>query len=650
MAGRLGKALSLLLSLTIIAVMVGCSGTAGEPTADEVVNKVLAAQAKIRSYRLEMYVTTDIDGQFDSERLDETMWIDASCVIDQANNQMEATMRVETESDGERDVTETITYLMGDNVYVGHAFPGQEPTWTEAEVWEDFWETQDTIDQQLELLRGAEVKRLRDERVEGTDCYVLEITPHFDQFWQMATQYTLVFGMTAPDPEEVIKEVSIRQWIAKDTFFLVRGEIQMTVHLTSEALGMPEDEGQVTSRMDMYVVAYDYNEPVSIELPPEVDGEVDGEGTFNIGLITDLTGPASVEMVPLAQALMDLVRYVNEEDPMPDVEIKVITYDTRSDPARGVPGYDWLKERGAKLLFSPLPMVGELLKPFVERERIPLLMTCGSYPLVDPPGWAFCSVSPVSYQINCLLRWISEEHWDYVEGAPKIGLVGWYDATTVELETAISEYCQAGTDEFDYVGGFLAPMGTVVWDAQVELLKECDYVCIPQTGVASATFVKEFRENGYTATFIGTDTLSAFQGMLVGTCGWEALDGMLTVDSTLWWDADHPLVGLAKELLHRYDPMGAEDMIYSGSSYVSGIQQAYFFLDILRAAIEQVGAENFTGQAFYDTAVAFETTYEGLPEWGFTETIRYASKHVAVYEWTAEWEELTRVSPWLPVG
>ncbi|MBL7119189.1 MAG: hypothetical protein ISS53_00735 [Dehalococcoidia bacterium] len=62
-----------------------------------------------------------------------------------------------------------------------------------------------------------------------------------------------------------------------------------------------------------------------------------------------------------------------------------------------------------------------------------------------------------------------------------------------------------------------------------------------------------------------------------------------------------------------------------------------------------LSSENFDSQAFYDQAVKFTTNWEGYPEWGFTETMRYSVKHIAIYEARADVEDVVRVSDWLPV-
>jgi len=70
---------------------------------------------------------------------------------------------------------------------------------------------------------------------------------------------------------EAFKNFSVKQWGAKDTYFLTKVEMYMAIELTPEALGFPEEEGLMTMDIKMDLLAYNYNQPVSIELPPEAE-------------------------------------------------------------------------------------------------------------------------------------------------------------------------------------------------------------------------------------------------------------------------------------------------------------------------------------------------------------------------------------------
>ena len=51
---------------------------------------------------------------------------------------------------------------------------------------------------------------------------------------------------------------------------LLKAEIRMTATLTAEDMGVTDQEGEMAMSMMMNLSAYDWNEPVSIELPSGV--------------------------------------------------------------------------------------------------------------------------------------------------------------------------------------------------------------------------------------------------------------------------------------------------------------------------------------------------------------------------------------------
>jgi len=378
--------------------------------------------------------------------------------------------------------------------------------------------------------------------------------------------------------------------------------------------------------------------------------ETEEEAIITIGEITDLTGPGAPGALPFHYVIEDLARYYNEEGLIPGVRVEIATYNTMRDPARDIPGYQWVRERGAQVVIAVMHTTAEILKPYVEKDKIPLVVPVCTMDIVEPSGWLFCASCPPSYEINTLLKWISEERWDYGKGIPQIGFAGWSEPYSVEQERAMREYCQAHPDEFQWAGGFLAPWGTMTWGGEVEKLKDCDYI----SGFAYPTgsFIREFRSKGHTATFIGTSGQPVYRGFFVDMCGWEALDGMLTTSANLWWNEVSPKVELAEELLYEYRPGQAEEIIYAGSGYLAGYHSVYALFEVLRKAVEEVGAENFDGEAFYNAAIKFKTAgsmWEGYPEWSFGETERHFVKHVQIYQWNAEVGDLIRVSDWLPL-
>jgi ABC-type branched-subunit amino acid transport system substrate-binding protein len=376
-----------------------------------------------------------------------------------------------------------------------------------------------------------------------------------------------------------------------------------------------------------------------------------GKVTITIGELTDLTGPASPAVATIHYALEDMVRYYNDEGLIPGVKLNVATWDTQYDPSRDVPGYDWVREKGARLIVAVTPQDALILKPFAERDKVAVAALGTDPGLLEPPGWVFCMSNSQGMEAKTLLKWIADQVWNYGQGAvPKVGLVAWNDATSKDLEEAIKGYCQAHSDKFQYAGGILAPMGTMMWGGQVDALKGCDYIFA--FGQGGCSFIQEFRGRGYHATFIDAGTFSMMESYVVNTLGWQGLDGIFSANSTPGWNDNTTIVNLAKELLSKYRPGQAKDIVDAGFAYVGGVHNLVATFQILQQAMEKVGAKNFNGQAYYDAAVKFETggpLYEGYPQWGFSATKRYLVDDSVIFKFSAEEKELVKITDWLPL-
>jgi len=378
--------------------------------------------------------------------------------------------------------------------------------------------------------------------------------------------------------------------------------------------------------------------------------EAEGKEVITIGFLTDIAGPAGPGLRYLGWGLDDLVKYYNKNDLIPGVQLKVVTYDTKYDPSRDVPGYEWAKAQGAQVIFSPLTTTGEGLKARAENDKIPLVIQSGTADLIDPPGWAFCVNAPPSSLMKPLLKWLSEQ-WPY-ERKIKVGCAGWTHPFGRDTEKGAREYCQAHPDEFEWVASRLTPSGTMTWFSEVDKLQTCDYVVIACPGIGQVTFISDFRAKEYTAKFVDTDSVGVYIDITVDKVGWEAVDGTLIACGWFWWNEPYPMVDMAKQLLQEYHAGEAAACIRSGLGYSGGFGQFYLALEILQRAIEEVGAENFDGQAYYDAATSYRMTdpvWEGYPERFFSESKRLIVSEAKLYEWRADVQDLVSVSDWLPL-
>jgi hypothetical protein len=210
--------------------------------------------------------------------------MDSSGMMDIENSQMKMNMTMYMEIAGEDNVDmEMEIYFIDNMIYMMMDVPGTGPTWmksdTPVETWDEVTGQWGGLSSYLELLELAEIEVTGSERVGGVDCYVVEITPDMEQLWQIFMHQTeLALGMPDIDEEsldEVFHNYSVKQWIAKDTYLLIKAEIDMTMEFTPEILGFPEEEGELKMDATLTMLVYDYNQPVSIELPPEAEDAVE---------------------------------------------------------------------------------------------------------------------------------------------------------------------------------------------------------------------------------------------------------------------------------------------------------------------------------------------------------------------------------------
>ena len=117
------------------------------------------------------------------------------------------------------------------------------------------------IEQQLELLKSAtDLKFLKHETLDGSDCYVVEFTPDPVSIASWLLNYTIlgISQDTSDKFSKTFKNLTCTAWIDKKTKLLKNMDIVLGI--------TPEN---VSADINMTMKMYDYNQPVDITLPPE---------------------------------------------------------------------------------------------------------------------------------------------------------------------------------------------------------------------------------------------------------------------------------------------------------------------------------------------------------------------------------------------
>jgi len=268
------RILVLSLALILSFTLVGCAG--GELTQEEIdriIDNVTSAQYDTVTLDMDMSMTVKVEGGPEPGEM--TMVGDGTGAMDMASREMQMTMNMTMDIPeiGEQEMATEI-YLVGGWMYMKMSIPEMGEQWMKLPLTEEMWQQQSQIDQQIELLKTAvEIKSLPDEAVNGTDCYVFQIVPSMEALGELLSQQAL--GMEGMDfgqlnLADLFKEMSVKEWIAKDTYRVMKAEVAMVLEMRPADVGATEaDFEKMTMDINVGERLYDYNQPVSITLPQE---------------------------------------------------------------------------------------------------------------------------------------------------------------------------------------------------------------------------------------------------------------------------------------------------------------------------------------------------------------------------------------------
>ena len=243
-------------------------------TAEQIRDQTITALDELDTCQFQMDMTMDMSLAAEGEITHLLMAVIADGAMDRPSENLYMHIYMALEIPGlEQMETSVEAYILDDWFYMGQAFPPEPAVWTKSPLTAYEWEKQDIASQQLDLLLDVDVELLGTEAVDGTECYVLELTPDMEKLWALM-QWAGAEGGLPPDLdlEEVLADFSVMQWIAKDTYFTRKTTVNLFMVFTPESLGLtPEPYSSFipTADMAITIIMHHINEPVTIELPPE---------------------------------------------------------------------------------------------------------------------------------------------------------------------------------------------------------------------------------------------------------------------------------------------------------------------------------------------------------------------------------------------
>jgi hypothetical protein len=220
-------------------------------SAAEVLNKSISAMENVETYsftvRSSMLVVGDVSVLGGGAQKTDLVW---DGQVDGKNRRMHITADMVSSSSN----SSVEQYVIGGKQYVKIPMFG----WIMNDTGSEFWDAKTYARLQPGSLNVSSVL-VGEEDVNGIKCYVVDMN--------LSSMEALASMMQQPGSTEGIKEIKraeMREWIAKDSFLLIRSETKADI----VGAGM---EAYINTTMDFS----GYNNPISIELPAEAENAMD---------------------------------------------------------------------------------------------------------------------------------------------------------------------------------------------------------------------------------------------------------------------------------------------------------------------------------------------------------------------------------------
>ena len=264
--------LALVLSFSL-AALAGCGEKLPREEMDQIVAASTDASYDTISFDTELPMTIEVKGGSDPGTI--IVSTSGTGFVDMVNQAMRVTADIDLSVPGTGSrYWETEVYVVDGWVYSGVNVPDEGEQWLKTELTEAIWQQYDQLEPYLELLATAsDIDYKGTETVNAVECYVFELEPDMDllsAFVVEATASLAVMNLSGLDLPEFYQELSVKEWVAKDSHLLQRAEIAVVLEIRPEDIGETGDSfDKLTIDIGMTMRFYAYGQPFTVVLPPE---------------------------------------------------------------------------------------------------------------------------------------------------------------------------------------------------------------------------------------------------------------------------------------------------------------------------------------------------------------------------------------------
>jgi ABC-type branched-subunit amino acid transport system substrate-binding protein len=351
-----------------------------------------------------------------------------------------------------------------------------------------------------------------------------------------------------------------------------------------------------------------------------------GKKVMEVGYISPFTGAGAAQEQISLSAVLDYIRYFNEENSIPGVTVEVSWGDSASSLDRFVSIYERFKARRIPVMMSNDTFGIVPRQSTFERDRIPLLSANPVKEIVYPPHWYYFFRPSWAEQFAAVADYVME-NWQE-ETPPKLALIGVDSTFGRQPIPEATDYAQS-------LGIEMLPaefVPYVVLDASGQLLRlsdqEADFVYISGLIVTSGPILRDAERLGLfdQMQFCG---LEASAGKRLIEMAGAASDGYFFPKTLPAIDEiEVPGIKLMQDVQMKY-----HGKVLREEEYVVGWVEIAVTCEAIRRAVEEVGYENVNGPAIkeaFDSVKGFDVY--GLVNISYTLEDHRGSTKAALYQ------------------
>jgi hypothetical protein len=247
-----------------------------EATAEEIALNAVTAIQGTKYFKYDMEFSMSLTMPFEGTIKTMTMKETATSSVDLQGKKMASVMDMTLAMPGEdsKEMAGEI-YLVDGWMYMKAAVSGTGDQWTKMKLTDELWAAQSQFTNMADFLKTpTNLEITGSENIGGVDCYVVNVVPGANALMSWTTgQMQSMQGQSSlqgMNLSEILKGFLVKEWIAKDSFSIVRQQIDLSLDMASV---MPTSPTNSASQMSMEMSALlnyrDYGEPVDIQLPAE---------------------------------------------------------------------------------------------------------------------------------------------------------------------------------------------------------------------------------------------------------------------------------------------------------------------------------------------------------------------------------------------